>query len=203
MAGLHPRFSLLTILLLMALVACGITIWQLWREVGPLRAEVRRLRDEAGVLSVDDPTKVHAIRVDTKDELLWKWRVWIPQNRTFVIRCRGRDVPSDGFPMEGTSSISLLGKGEQVIVYRVDQDRRDDKWYGTLEAGSARVGRFDHPWVKWSSSTSMTAGVGKATSSFKPGQRIELIRHRISQASDSRKIEDPSAGFMIWLEPDK
>jgi hypothetical protein len=42
---LLPRFSLLTILLVMALVACGITIWQLWREVGPLREEVRRLRD--------------------------------------------------------------------------------------------------------------------------------------------------------------
>jgi hypothetical protein len=38
---------------------------------------------------------------------------------------------------------------------------------------------------------------------FEPGQRIELIRHRVSQASDSGKIEDPSAGFMVWLEPAK
>ena len=53
----RPRFSLLTLLLLMAIAAMGIVIWQLWSEVEPLRAEVRNLRLETGRLTIDDPAK--------------------------------------------------------------------------------------------------------------------------------------------------
>ena len=44
----RPRVSLLSLLLIMALVATSLTTAMLWREVGPLRAEINRLRDEVG-----------------------------------------------------------------------------------------------------------------------------------------------------------
>jgi hypothetical protein len=199
---LRPRISLLTILLLMALAACGITIWRLWQEVGPLRTEVRRLRDEVGAISVDDPTRVHAIQVDTNDELLWKWRIWLPENRTYVVRCVGENVPKEGFPKPG-GSIWIHEPGEHVIAYRVRRDQRNDQWYGQLETGTAAVGKDYQPWVEWPSKTSTSGGVGKSTYSADPSKRLEIIRHRVSQNSDSTKIEDPAAGFMIWLEPAK
>jgi hypothetical protein len=46
--------------------------------------------------------------------------------------------------------------------------------------------------------------VGYSTIVKKPDERIVLLRYRVSQtATRIPKIEDPSAGFMIWLEPTK
>ena len=104
----------------MALVACGITIWQLWREVGPLRAEVRRLRDEVGELIVDDPTKIHAIEVRQKDELTWRWRLWIPAGRTYVLRAVGEDIPKPIFPKVGARC--GCEPGEMWVEYRITKD---------------------------------------------------------------------------------
>lgn len=198
----RPRISLLAALLLMTIVGMAIVLVQLWQEVEPLRAEVRRLRDEVGELFVDDPKKVHAIEIDTKDELTWKWRVWIPENSVYVVRCSGENVPKEGFPPDG-GTIWLREPGEQVLVYRIRRNPRNDNWYGGLEAGSSRVSKNDHPWVKWSRQSSTSEGVGDVTRAFELGRRIELLRHRVSQVNDSSKIEDPAAGFMIWLEPSK
>ena len=77
----RPRISLLSALLFMTIAGMAIVIVQLWREVGPLRAEVRRLRNELGVLTVENPSRLHAIEVRTKDEMIWKWRIWVPERR--------------------------------------------------------------------------------------------------------------------------
>ena len=197
---LRPRFSLLTALLVTTIVGMAIVLVVQWRALGPLRAEVRRLRDEVGELSVDDPTKLCAIQVDTRDELTWKWRVWIPENRVYRLRLYGEEVPAKGFPNEG-GTIWLREPGECVVEYRITRDPRDGKWYGGLKAGPGSVGKDAQPWVEWKSRTSTTGGVGKDTRSFEPDQRVELTRHRVSQADSSDDIEDPAAGFMIWLEP--
>jgi hypothetical protein len=44
------------------IVALAIVIDLLWREVGPLRAEVRRLQMEFDHLSIDDPNEATAIQ---------------------------------------------------------------------------------------------------------------------------------------------
>jgi hypothetical protein len=200
---LRPRFSLLTALLLMTVVGMATVIVLLWREVGPLREEVRRLRDEMGVLVVDDPTKVNAIQVNTRDDLTWKWRVWIPKGGTYVIRSFGDDIPKEGFPQQG-GTMPIHEPGEYVIGYEIDRDRANGGWYGkTTLAGTGSVGKDHQPWVEWTSKTSTGGGVPETAQTYEPGERIELMRHRVSQVRDSTKIEDPSAGFMIWLEPVK
>jgi hypothetical protein len=97
MRSFRPRISLLSALFLLTIAGMAIFIVQLWREVGPLRAEVRRLRDEVGAISIDDPTQVHAIQIETSDDLLWKWRIWLPENRVYVLRSNGEDVPKKGY----------------------------------------------------------------------------------------------------------
>jgi hypothetical protein len=186
----------------MTIAGMAIVIVGLWREVGPLRDEVRRLRDEVGVISVDDPERIHAIRIDTGGDLLWKWRVWLPENRVYVLRSHGDKVPKEAYPNEG-GSIWLREPGEHVIVYRIQRNAQNDEWYGQLETRTGRVGSDNHPWVTWSTKTSTSGGVGNSTQAFEATERVEIIRHRVSQNSDSSKIEDPAAGFMIWLEPAK
>lgn len=58
-----PHFSLLTLLLVVAILSLSITVVHLWREVEPLRADNKRLNEERGTLVVDDPSRPHAIRI--------------------------------------------------------------------------------------------------------------------------------------------
>jgi hypothetical protein len=92
---LPPRFSLLNLLLLTALVATSLTTALLWREVGPLRAEVYNLRQETGQLTVVDPTKIYVTAIQTLDEDTWRWRVYLPKGvdydlHTLIGTIRGR-----------------------------------------------------------------------------------------------------------------
>jgi hypothetical protein len=197
----RPRISLLSSLLLMTVVGLAIIVAQLWSEVGPLRSELRRLRDEVGALSIDDPTKPCAIAVRTTDDFTWKWRLFIPDGRSYKLKYSGERIPKDGIP-QAHGTISLSDAGETWIEYRIKSDPQSGIWTDTLRTPFAGVGSSRQEWVTWDRRTSSSPGVGYTTQTFELGKLIVLARHRVSQkAGDSSKIENPSAGFMIWLEP--
>ncbi len=210
MARFRPRFSLLNALLSMTIVALAICVIQLWREVGPLRAEVRRLRDEVGVLVVDDKSKIHIIRVNIRDELAWKWRIWIPQGKAIEVHYTDDIGSKAGATASGSiatssGSIWLREAGENVVEFRIDKDRRTDRWNGTLHATNDRVGKYEQPWVTWSATSTTSSGIGTKTESFEPGKRIELIRRVVTEgavAGKSKPTATPS-GFAIWIDPTK
>lgn len=197
-----PRFSLLSALMLMTIVGLLITVAKLWREVGPLRAEVLRLRNEVGSLTIDDDTKPHAIRVRTSEDFTWKWRIWIPRGREYLLKYADESIPRQGYPA-GQGSITLSEPGELWIEYRIAFDPRSKSWQAKLSTPSASVGGSQQDWVNWPSRTTAGEGIGYKTESHEPGKIILLDRERISQVSNSQNIEDPSAGFMIWLVPTK
>lgn len=93
---LLPRFSLRTILFVIALVACGITIWQLWRELAPLRAEVRQMRAQLGFLSVDDESRPYAIQIHEWDDEIWRWRIYLPPSGKYKLYQAGGQLPANG-----------------------------------------------------------------------------------------------------------
>jgi hypothetical protein len=197
----RARFSLLTLLLVTAIVALSVTVAMLYRELGPLRAEVVRLRNEVGELHVNDPAKLHAIRVETDSELEWKWRIWLPEGATYRLRGEGGPVPETGFPATG-GTMYLREPGEHVIRYVIRRDPRDGKWYGSLHAQNGSVGKDLQPWVEWGSRTSTSSGVERRTQSFHPDETVVLIRHRVSQKDSSEKMEKAAEGLMVWLEPE-
>jgi hypothetical protein len=106
-----PRFSILTALLLMTIVGLAIVATRLWREVDPLRAELGRLRDEVGALSIDDPAKPCAIEVRTTSDDTWKWRVWIPEGRAYELHVATENIPKKDIPAD-QGMIVLEDSGE-------------------------------------------------------------------------------------------
>ena len=196
----RARYSMRTLIVVTTIIALSITVAMLYREVGPLREELARLRNEVGELNIEDPTKLHAIRVDTNSELEWKWRIWIPEGASYRLRAHGGPVHQQGYPIRG-GTMHLREPGEHVIRYRIRRDPRDGRWNGSLHTQTGSVGKDHQPWVEWSSRTSAGSGVGSSTRSFETDQQVEIIRHRVSQASSSANIEDPAAGFVVWLEP--
>ena len=66
--GLRFRFSIRSIFIAMVLLGLTIVVAQLWREVGPLRDEVQRLRVETGRLTVKIPNNVYGFPIATHDQ---------------------------------------------------------------------------------------------------------------------------------------
>jgi hypothetical protein len=195
------RYSLSGLLLVVAILALGITVWQLYAELVPMRAELRRLRDEVGELTIEDDTLLHAIEVRTPEEYVWKWRVWIPEGAGYTLHHSGEDIPKAGFPASH-STITLGDTGEGWIEYRISRDARTGQWMDKLSTSGGSVGSSQQDWVEAGSRVSTGDGVGTRTQAFDTGQTVVLARQRVSTtAKDSSKIEDPSAGFMIWLVP--
>jgi hypothetical protein len=200
------RFTLRVLLVAVAgfaLVVTWINTYRITQRIRSLEVENRRLRDELGELSVEDPSQLHAIRIDTENEFEWAWRIWIPEGHRYRIQWFGGPIPKEGFPRPG-NTIPLSEPGEHVVRYRIRRDPRDNRMYGSVWTRDAIAGKYEQPWVEGSWTLTVPGGIGTGTASFpagQPGQRVELARHRVSQASSWDKVEDPAAGFMIWLEP--
>lgn len=201
----RPRFSILSALLAMTIVGLAIVTTRLWREVGPLRQELRRLRDEVGELSVDDATKIHAMEVRTNDPLMWKFRVWVPAGQKAVAKARWGDVPRVGFPQPKSSV--YLNPGEQWVTYCVKHSPSLDSWSVALESatgGSAETIQKNDRWWRWPESAGVWGeGVQNTTGVFKDDQdALVLKRWRVADTknSDDFKKMQTTAGFMIWVE---
>jgi hypothetical protein len=201
----RPRISLLSSLQLLTIAGMAIVIAQLWREVGPLRADNRRLRDEVGELSIEDHDKVHAIEVRTKESLVWKFRVWVPEEKTVGVKEQWGDVPRTGLPEK--KGATILAPGEQWIIYRVEKSATGDEWGAVLETAGSGHGSIipekDRYWLWPEPAALWGEGVQETTVAAGDDDRsLVLKRWRIADTDDSddfKKMETTS-GFIIWLE---
>jgi hypothetical protein len=198
---IHPQFSIVSLLLTTTIVALSVTVGMLYRELVPMRQELARLRQETGRLDIGDPTRLHAIRVNTDNDLEWRWRIWVPEGLSYRVRVVGGPISGQEYPVDG-GSFHLHKPGEHVIRYCISRNPKDGHWCGKLYSASGKVGEYNQSWVEWSRQTSTSVGVPSSTVSYDAtAKRIDLIRHRVSQtATSSNAIEDPAAGFLIWLE---
>ena len=186
----------------------GITITIIGKEVTELRAENQRLRDEVGEITIADPTKLHAIQVESGDELVWKWRVWLPAGHRYKLRSDGGEgeIPKSRFPTTGTTIwwTTKPGQGEEIwITYEIKKRPASGKWYGGIKTKRAAGGSDYHPWVESRDGArcSTYEGVGRVTKMGDLDERMLLTRWRTASVNRSSDIPDPADGFIIWIEP--
>lgn len=199
------QFSLITVLLVVTIVGLAMMVVLLWKKSSATQAEVRGLRDEVGRLVVDDPSRVHVARVRTPGEHTWKWRVWIPEGKSYALKFRMSQVPATGFPTNVTT-FQLGQTGETWVEYRIEPHAPPADWADLLSTPiqSHSSSPEELNWMSKSRSTVDGEGVGYTTQSSEAGSRVLLYRHRVSEkATSSKLIEDPSEGFIIWLEANK
>ena len=92
------RFSLLGLFAAMTIVALAIALYLTSSRLAVAQAEVLRLRQETGHLTIDE---VHLIAVPTTDAMHWRWRVYLPGGHDFGIHAHRGTFDKQGWPGQG------------------------------------------------------------------------------------------------------
>lgn len=151
------KFSIFSLLLLVTAAASVLGLFASWRtnsgivqqyesrvskyelEIDELQAALKSLRQEAGFLTVEDPSKIHAVKQRTTLDNSWSYRVLLPEGRNYYLATQINSLPLDGeiptvehppnsstikFLRTNSSAIGI-GPGEYVVtlvVMLVEQD---------------------------------------------------------------------------------
>lgn len=198
------RFSLLTAMLLITIGILALVLMLQWRELLSLQSEVRQLRSEVGRLSIHDPSKIHAVQLQTADKLFWKWRVWIPEGEAAFVRFVWDEIPRTGYPAaRGTR----LDSGEHWITLRAARELDDGPWMATLETDTGIAVRIipdTAAWFVWPSRTTAANGVAFDTVAEKRHDKNFLLwRERAGQSTTLEELNKSDAllpGVIVWLE---
>lgn len=208
----RPRISLMTLLLLVAIFAMGIVIWQLNAELIPLRTEVRKLRDENGQLTIDQPEKIHAIQMGTDYPLAWKWRVYIPEGRKVRIAHINHQISEDTPPdardrlPESKNDHILSGPKEYVVTVKLDK-MPDGRWRSGVSCDGVTTYQIvpddASKWLKSHSSGSSIAQVDRKVSVESAGEALVLLRRRVFyNRGQIPPVNKPAEtdGLLVWLD---
>lgn len=217
-----PRFSLLNCLIVMTIVAMAVALWRLNGELLPLRAEVKRLRDEMGHLVVEDESQLHAIQVSTVDSDTWRYRVWVPAGKQYWLCVEKAKIPQQGVPKKTTSGGSLsIDTGEHLIDLLIKpHDEREETLTGIVMVDGSRrfkgsISERDHDWIENDEVGDRHAGwsgVDLRTETIDPAQPMVLLKYRATAVTNVRRdaegkvigygheeIQEPCEGFLVWI----
>jgi hypothetical protein len=196
------QVGLRTVVLLTAAVAVWLTYALERRRLADLSTRIAALNPLARELVVDDPAKIAVV----KREELWydenRWDVHLPAGRRYRLCLATRGIAEGVFPRPAASA--PLAPGRHVIG--VEQVRAGDGW--RVDAGCDGTRPVSVPEPKgWDLGNGSTGGGSYPVSEqFDPERPVVLFQRRFMGPRDdqgrSAMPEGPTAGVMLWIEPD-
>lgn len=188
--GRWLQFSLRAVLLLVAFAAVCISLWISYRERQEnrrLRGENKQLRNQLGIITIEDEDKhkVHAIQMPTEEPDLWKWRVYIPRGDTFqtVAKIRGQEEEFASLPLPaGEYVVELALKRDQpdeAPMWQLEGHGKSSSWMAG-QSVSDKLGAF----ITQGGFSYGTSGVEESAVCVEPGEEMPLF---------SYKVNDPTA----------
>ncbi len=204
----HPRFSLLSLVIVVAGVALALTILKLSRENQALRTELAGYHAELGVLDDRFPDRFTAIRVQTEDTLIrrtWKWRLRPPPGSNAYLSMAAGPIPLTGH-LPPQFSIPLLPEQEHVVDVVAALDSPTGLWRVALSwrrddgRVHTQVWEVDIDWGKGArpggADIDVLEGVSFRTQFLPTAQRTVVARVR-----DPATTSTQAPGFMLWVGP--
>ena len=208
------RFSLmgmLTTTLIVALTATTVVLHQRIRVIEPA---LLKLRNEVGELTVDDPELPHAIRIPDYDDTSHRWRLHLPAEKKFVLRCAvSTSIPAQGIPSIESSKCFMswefrsTGVDTDWIQAIAFDKNRQGVWRLVLSRGSEwhSVSRplpdEMQGWLEEEQSPVWSISGKGATVSAKPGEPLILFRQRRVAVIEGEPLsEEPTTGVVAWIE---
>ena len=218
----RARFSLRTLLILIGLLCFAIGSYVIARKLSDADRELRKLRNEAGVLSVDDPTKIQVIAVDVDEPNTWRWRMFIPKGHRYSWNIAAEQIPRDQPPkragMSGFSNEPYWERDNEVLVtaklrqeddgsWRLSVDPRIGDSKNQMAGASLKIPKEKIEWMTDGRASSTDGRVvgGKGVQVIDPKGPIILLQRRPTERQpdgSDQPSPNPMPGYMIWLNED-
>lgn len=213
-----PLWYTLRTLMITTLVIClAISHWHTSRRLADSEAQLRRLRDELGYLSIDDKTKVHAVALDEDEPNTWRWRLFIPKGHRYKWNIACEDIPRNSPPkgegIVGISNEPYWETDNEVLVTARLRQNDDDSWALSVKskigdsknqmAGASLT--IPEEKMKWMFTVGSTDGrvIGSNGTAIRdPDDPIILLQRRPCEElpdGSYRPSDGPMPGFMVWL----
>ena len=202
------QFSLLSLLCIVVALGAVMGFWFSQQETNRLCAENRKLREELGVLNVDDPTKFYARALPVNDTLHWRWRLYFPAHHGYSIHVETKEIGDTGFFHNSSSSSFEVDKGE--YTFEVEARKGKPGWtdihimHPTGQFGTSTE-TMKTGFEDWSAGTFSTHQLDMASTEYDPTKRLQLLRVRALKhisATRSSTVKEPGPGLLIWIEPE-
>lgn len=210
-----PRFSLLAFLLAVTVVCLAVALWNTSTRLNSAESELRKLRNEAGYLTIDDRSKLHAVAIDTGEPNTWRWRMFVPKGVRYEWNIACEDIPMHSPPARpAASAVSnepYWDTETEVLVTARLRKADEETW--TLSVTS-KVGdsndqlggttlRIPREKIEWMGNTPSVDGQvlgARGTAVRDPDGPIILLqkRGRVIDPPDGN-YDVPLPGFMVWL----
>jgi hypothetical protein len=177
------------------------------REVNRLRQANEQFQAELGFVVVTDPNKLHAIAVETHEDLTWRWRLHVPRLRGLQLFVANKNIPQDGLPTD--YRIAELPDDDFSVNAAIRRDHLD-QWRVAVHypAGYlAMVIAEEHSgWVKDNLGFRAKQAGTSGQQTTNPGEPMVLLRLRAMQKTEggsSRIVPEPCDGLMLWIAEPK
>lgn len=202
------QFSLLSLLCIV--IALGATmgfVFSRW-ETNRLLVENRKLREELGVLNIDDPTKYYARSLPVNDTMHWRWRIYFPKHRQYMIKVQTAQIGEEGFRLSSGSSFSVeVDKGEYTFEAEARQGKpgwADIHIQTNTGIFKTSVDTTQSGFDDWAAGSNSLRQLEKGSTAYDPEKPLELLRLRAQKRispSTTTSVSEPSPGILIWIEP--
>ena len=210
----RSRFSIATMLLVSALIACSISHFVVSWELATTKKALTALRNDALVLDADDDKLLHVIALPTYGELQWRWRLQLPSEGTYRLRYAIDEIPCYSLPENSQpvnrvfvrSDGSNLSGVSFVLEIGIFKDG-DGVWqFSATNGDSGRIAPIKSP-PKWLDSKTATGwgsfvtGTGRTKSSSSTDALTLLSLRRSKKIGNASTVdESPADGLVVWVE---
>ncbi len=128
------RFSILSMLLITAIVAISVSHWQTSQQLWQERHERRVIDAALGIPTVTQPEKLTVMSVPMMAEDSWEWHLVIPPKQRYEVFGLFQNIPSEGMPANG-ERLGVLEPGSMRL--NVSAVRRQHG--GVIRVASQRI----------------------------------------------------------------
>lgn len=190
-APMKPRFSLLVLVLLMAVIAMALGLWRQHRRIAPLQSELSSLKYELGVVEVRDPNRMFVNMASRTPDFYRHlvFRVYVPPGKsgTAVLRMTEEKL---GQKDQGECT-AVLPAGHSLLEMWITRRAVGDAWDYYLRNSETAGSGTDGPLPPWFAENGSPLAL--RFSRFPPeglseGEEVQTIRRSIVR-SDGTAVE--------------
>jgi len=202
-----PTFSLKSFLIALTIVALVSSHVYTSIQLKEANDENRLLHQELDRFPVNDSSRLHVGAVTSLNPFTWRWRLYVPKNRRFILRTANSQIPESGFATPLGWVGDELPAGELIVTIAAHKDA-GGKWSIVTMVPNERsrfpVAPNETAWLNSGYYGWRQTGRDGVVA-FDSDQPVLLLRARESIVANGRHSVNmkPTNGVMVWIEEQK